>query len=52
MCKNHPGGIDFEGMKWSCIAAEALHCESPAKTIGEGAASVAVDGLRLKESCK
>jgi hypothetical protein len=33
-------------------AAEAWHCERPWKAIGEGAASVAIDGLGLKGSCK
>ena len=28
MCKSHPGGTGFEGMKESCRAADALHCES------------------------
>jgi hypothetical protein len=50
ICKNHPGGTGFEGMKaWT--AAEAWLCERPGKTIGEGA-SVAADGPGLKETCK
>ena len=48
--KNHPSGIDFEDTKWSCRAAEALHCEKPGKAIGEGTASVAVK-LSVKPSC-
>jgi hypothetical protein len=44
MCKSHPGGTGFEGMKGSCRAAEAQHCERPRKAIGEGAVSVAIDG--------
>ena len=52
MCKNYSGGTGFEGMKGSCRAAEARHCERPWKAIGEGAASVAVDGPGLKGSCK
>ena len=52
MCKSHPGGTGFEGMKGSCRAAEARHCERPWKAIGEGEASVAVDGPGLKGSCK
>ena len=52
MFKSHPGGTGFEGMKGSCRAAEALHCERPWKAIGEGAASVAIDGPGLKGSCK
>ena len=48
----HPGGTCFEGTKESWRAAEAWHCEKPGKAIGEGAASVVVDGPRLKGSCK
>ena len=44
MCKGHPGGTGFEGMKGSHRAAEARHCERPWKAIGEGAASVAIGG--------
>jgi hypothetical protein len=51
MCKSHPGGTGFEGMKGSSRAAEPLHCERPWKAIGEGAASVAIDGPGLKSSC-
>ena len=49
MCKGHPGGTGFEGMKGLRRAVEAQHCERPRKPIGEGAASVAIDGL--KGSC-
>ena len=52
ICKVHPGGTGFEGMKGSRKAAEAQHCERPWKAIGEGAASVAIDGPELKGSCK
>ena len=52
ICKSYPGGIGFEGMKGSHRAAEAGHCERPSKAIGEGEASVVIDGPRLKESCK
>jgi len=52
MCKSHPGGSGFEGMKASWRAAEAGHCERPWKATGEGAASVTVDGPGLKGSCK
>ena len=52
MCKDHPGGTGFEGMKGSRRAAEAQHCERPWKVIGEGKASVAIDGPGLKGSCK
>ena len=52
MSKSHPGGTGFKGMKGSGRAAEAQHCERPWKAIGEGAASVAIDGPGLKESCK
>jgi hypothetical protein len=51
MCKGHPGGTNFEGMKRSHRAAEAWHFERPWKAIGEGAASVAIDGPGLKGSC-
>jgi hypothetical protein len=43
MCKNHPAGTGFEGMKGSWRTAEAWHCEKSEKTVGEGAASGAVD---------
>ena len=52
MCKSYPGGTGFEGMRESRRAAEAQHCEKPWKAIGEGAASVAIDGPGLKGSCK
>jgi hypothetical protein len=52
MCKSHPGGTGFEGIKVSWRAAEAQHCEKPWKSIGENAASVAIDGPGLKGSCK
>lgn len=51
MCKGHPGGTGFEGMKGSQRAAEALHGGRPWKAIGEGAASVAIEGPGLKGSC-
>ena len=51
MCKGHSGGTGFEGMKGSRKAAEAQHCERPWKAIGEGAASVAIEGPGLKGSC-
>jgi hypothetical protein len=50
MCKSHPGCTGFKGMKGSCRAAEAWHCERPWKAFGEGAASVAIDVPGLKES--
>ena len=52
MCKSYPGGTGFEGMKGSRKAAEARYCERPWKAIGEGAASVAIDGPGQKGSCK
>ena len=52
MCKNHPGGAGFEGMKGSWRAAETWHCERLEKAIVDGTVSVAVDGPGLKESCK
>ena len=39
-------------MKGSHRAAEVQHCERSSKVIGEGAASVAIDGSGLKGSCK
>ena len=51
MCKSHTGGTGFEGMKESWRTAEAWHCESPQKAIGEGAVSVAVEGQGLNGSC-
>ena len=51
MCKNHPDGTGFEGIKGSWRAAEAWHCERPWEAIGEGAASVANEGPGLKGSC-
>jgi hypothetical protein len=52
MCKDHPGGTGFEGMKGSRRAAEARHCERPWKAIiGEGEASVAIHCPGLKGSC-
>jgi hypothetical protein len=50
VCKNHPGGTGFEGMKESCRAAEAPYCERPWKATGEGAASVAINSPGLKGS--
>ena len=52
MCYNQPAGTGFEGMKGSWRAAETWHCERPGKAIGEGAASVPVDGSGLKGPCK
>jgi hypothetical protein len=51
MCKHHPDGTGFEGMKGSHRAAEAMHCERPGKAIGEGTASVAIDSPEMKGSC-
>jgi hypothetical protein len=51
-CKNHPGGIGFEGMKVSQRTTEVWHCERSWKVIGEGVASGVVDGPELKGSCK
>jgi hypothetical protein len=48
MCKGHTGGTGFEGMKGSHRAAETQYFERPWKAIGEGAASVAIDGPGLK----
>jgi hypothetical protein len=51
MCKGHPGGTGFKGMKGSLRTVEAQHCERPWKAIGEGAGSVAIDGPGLSGSC-
>ena len=51
MCKGHPGGTGFEGMKGSRRAAEARHCERLWKAISEGATSFAIDRLGLKGLC-
>ena len=52
MCKNNPGGTGFESMQGSVRADKIWHCVRPWKTIGKGAASVAVDIPGLKVSCK
>jgi hypothetical protein len=52
MCKGHPGGTGFKGMKGSHIAAEAQHSGRPWKAIGKGEASVAINGPGLKGSCR
>jgi hypothetical protein len=49
MCKGHPGGTGFEGMKRSRRAAEALQCERPWKDTGDGSAPV-IDSPALKGS--
>ena len=41
---SHPGATGFDVIKGSWRAAVACHCERPGETIGEGAASVAVEG--------
>ena len=51
ICKSHPGGTGFEGVKESCRAAEAQHCERPWKAIGEGTASAAIYVPGVKGSC-
>ena len=51
MCKGHPSSTGFECMKESCRTAEAQHRKRPWKDIGEGAASVAIEGPGLKGSC-
>jgi hypothetical protein len=52
MYKSYPGGTDFEGMKVSWKVAQAWHWERPRKAINEGTASITVDSLGLKGSCK
>ena len=42
MCKNHPGGTGFEGMKVSRRTAEAWHCGKSWMAIDESADSVAI----------
>lgn len=49
---SHPGAIGFEGMERSWRAAEAWQCERPGKVIGKDAASVTVEGPRLKRPCR
>jgi hypothetical protein len=39
-------------MKESWRTAEDFHCERPGKATGDNIASVAVNGRRLKGSCK
>lgn len=51
MCKSHPDGTGFEGMKGSWRAAEAWRGERPSEPFGEGAASGAVESRGLKGSC-
>ena len=52
MYMNQPNGTGFEGMKGSWRAAEAWYYKRPWEAIGEGAASVAINGTGLKGSCK
>jgi hypothetical protein len=52
MCKNHSGGIGFEGMKGSWKTAEACYYRRLGKATGESAASIVVDGPGLKGSHK
>ena len=39
-------------LKHEWVAADAWHCARPGEAIGEGAASVAVEGPGLKGLCK
>jgi hypothetical protein len=41
----------LKALTGSCRSAEAQPCERPSKAIGEGAASVAIDGPGMKGSC-
>ena len=52
ICKSHPDGTGFEGMKGSWRTADAWYCESPGEATGKGAASVADEGSGLKGSSK
>ena len=51
MCKNHPGGTGFKGIKASWRTAETCNYEGPGKDTCKGAASIAVGDPRLKFSC-
>jgi hypothetical protein len=51
MCKGHPGGTGFEGMKGSRRTAETWHCKRPWKATGKGADSVTIDSPGMKRSC-
>ena len=33
MCKDHPGGTGFKGMKGSWRTAEAWHCKRPGRPL-------------------
>jgi hypothetical protein len=45
MCKNHPGGTGFEGMKEGIMESNwVLPCERTEKAIGEGIDSAVVEG--------
>jgi hypothetical protein len=48
ICKNHPGGTDFEGIKGTWRTAKAWQNERPGKVTGEGAGSVTVDSPGMK----
>jgi hypothetical protein len=52
MCKSYLGGTGFEVMKVSGTTAEAWCFERPWKVITKGTASIPVDNLGLKGSCK
>jgi hypothetical protein len=43
MCKNHPSGTGFEGMKGSLKTTKAWYCERTWKAILEDTASVAAE---------
>jgi hypothetical protein len=40
MCKNHPEGTCFEGMKGPLRAAQAWYCERPGRANEEGSACI------------
>ena len=46
MCKSHPGGTGFEGMKRSWRETEAWRCERSGEDTGEG------EGTGLTRSCR
>jgi hypothetical protein len=52
VCKNHACTMTFESTKVSWRAGDAWYSVRTGKAIGKDEASVAINGLGLKESCK
>ena len=52
MCKHHPDGTGFEGMKESHRAAEAWHSERPGKALVKMQLQFQFNVPSLKVSCK